>query len=192
MDDRTGSWINQGRAFAAGCLALTSLAAAGCHTSPPAGGSDGGASCSQSSDCNGNGVCRNGACTNAPCSLAIPCQAGEACVNNMCQLGNGPKACQSDSDCPSGTGVCRMMTCTLVACAEATPCPNGELCLNGKCAPGTAMKAGVPGHNISSGGSIAMSSKHIHIGLTGQGRAVGKGSSANHSHTTGATSVMQR
>lgn len=192
MDDRTGGWMENKRAFWFGSLALASIAIAGCHTSPPAGGSDGGTTCSQSSDCNGNGVCRNGMCTNAPCSLAIPCQAGEMCVNNICQVGTSPKACQLDTDCPPGTGVCRMMVCTLVACAEATPCQSGELCLSGKCAPGTAMKAGVPGHNISSGGSISMSSKHIHIGLTGQGRAVGKGASATHSHTTGATSVMQR
>jgi len=37
-----------------------------------------------------------------------------------------------------------------------------------------------------------MSAKHIHIGLTGQGRAVGSSTSTAHKHTTGATAVMSR
>ena len=163
---------------------------AGCHTTAPSGT---GTPCKVDGDCAaGTGVCRGGMCIGVPCTVSAMCSAGEACTGGMCTV-SAPAICKSDSDCTTGTGVCRVGTCAPVACAEATPCSGTEMCVMGQCQAGsTPVTKGAPGHTLAAGGGVSTSGAHIHIGLTGQGRAVGPGASAEHKHLGGATAVLGR
>src|SRR5579871_4580182 len=156
---------------------------AGCHTTAPQG-----TPCSTSTDCMNQTVCRSGMCAQVPCSQTMACMAGETCTAGMCVPSSGMN-CTKSSDCPPAVGVCRMMKCAQVPCSVTMPCLGDEQCVGGNC---RAPAPETPGHTLAAGGSVSTSGKHIHIGLTGQGRAVGTGTSAQHSHTTGATSVMRR
>jgi hypothetical protein len=168
--------------------ALLLLAAAGCQSSsqtppPPA--------CKVDTDCPvGAGVCRAGTCNQVSCTVASMCGPGEICSGGACVAGMPPMTCNASSDCPPASGVCRDGVCVSIPCGEAMTCKVGEQCVAGMCKPGGDK--GVPGHTLAAGGSVSTSDKHIHIGLTGQGRAVGPGASATHHHIGGATAVMGR
>ncbi len=168
----------------ASVLVAAALLIGGCHTTAPQG-----ASCMVSADCAaGTGVCRGGTCTPTPCADSSKCNSDETCTNGMCAPSTGTK-CAQDTDCPPSQGVCRNGLCSQVPCGSTMACLGDEQCVSGKCA---APTKGTPGRTLAAGGSVSTSGKHIHIGLTGQGRAVGTGSSPQHTHTTGATSVMRR
>lgn len=149
--------------------------------------------CQQSIDCtDGASVCRGGYCRQVPCATdQAQCLAGETChpVSGKCVPGLPELACTTSGDCPPGNGVCRGGRCTVVPCGEAAPCHGDELCQIGQCAP---PPPATPGQTLAAGGSVSTSGEHMHIGVTGQGRAVGSGASSEHQHTTGATSVMRR
>jgi hypothetical protein len=173
----------------AGLGALVVLIAAGCNNpSAPAG------VCKESRECAaGTGVCRNGVCTQVTCAnMPTACMAGEMCntTTNQCVPGEAMfKPCKVSTDCAPGTGVCRNMKCTVTPCADTAPCQGDELCVMSQCTPPAKATSG---HSLAAGGSVSTSSKHIHIGLTGQGRAVGASSSSKHKQVTGATSLMRR
>lgn len=174
--------VNWRAVAAAGLLAL---AAAGCHTSPPGPTNT---PCTSSAACVGKGVCRDAVCTPVPCSSGTMCKPDEMCdAKGMCAPGRN---CTKSTDCPPGTGVCRNGACGKVPCTAMMPCMMGESCTMGQCGPPVAK--GTPGSTRAAGGGVSTSAKHIHIGLTGQGRPVGPGGSAAHKHTGGGTSVMQR
>lgn len=156
--------------------------------------------CNSSADCAANtGVCRSGSCTPTTCSASAPCLAGEACTAGMCVPAKGTP-CTLNTDCPSGTGVCRNKICTVVLCSAKAPCTGDEICNAASCTGQeicptgqcTAPTKASPGFTLSAGGAVSQSNQHIHIGLTGQGRAIGNGASPQHTTTTGATSVMRR
>jgi hypothetical protein len=178
-----GPWTLPARALTVAALALAALAAGGCNKGSPPG-------CHVSSDC-ATGVCRGGNCSNVPCNAMMACQSNEKCVNGACTPQGQSQPCKMTSDCPKGSGVCRQGLCINVPCTPMQPCLNGETCVMGQC--GAAMAGGgTPGHTLAAGGAVSTSGKHIHIGLTGQGRAVGPGASPSHQHITGATAVMGR
>jgi len=155
--------------------------------------------CAASIDCApAKNVCRNGACVSVSCSNAggsgTACQAGEMCDLSggagMCVPGMtifGP--CKISTDCAPGTGVCRDMKCAITPCGAGAACLGDEMCVASQCAP---PPKGTTAHTIAAGGSVSMSSAHIHISLTGQGKAVGASSSSQHKAVTGATSLMRR
>src|SRR5262245_4974984 len=154
-------------------LAITStvlvLSVAACQTTAPAGTGTTGTPCMSSGDCTtANGVCRNMMCAPQPCGASNPCMAGEDCVDGMCAPTKGTP-CKIDTDCPPGSGVCRDLLCKKVPCGPTMPCPGEELCLMNSCAPATKASTS---STLAAGGSVSTSAQHIHVGLTGQGRAV--------------------
>ena len=184
-----------------GWLLFGVLAMAGCPSSTPPGG------CKTTADCAaGTGVCRDSKCAPAPCVMGN-CMAGESCdPSGMCKpVGGGDMAMQAGSDAGGGTdgggggcmtnkecvgkGVCRAMKCADVPCGPLVACFGDELCVGGKCAP-----AAKPGNSrtFAAGGTVSTNGKHIHIGITGQGRAIGPGDNGKHSHNAGAPAVLGR
>ena len=148
--------------------------------------------CKTSADCAlGTGVCRDEKCGPTPCGASMKCGVSEMCdAKGMCvPLQETARPCKTSTDCPAGSGVCRSGKCTRTPCSGGTACVGDELCAAGQCAP---PAKGTPGRTFAAGGAVSTSGKHIHVGLTGQGRAVGPGESAAHRHMGGATSVMGR
>jgi Cys-rich repeat protein len=145
--------------------------------------------CTRNDDCakDPNGLfCVSGACV--MCAADKDCPEGKICESSKCTP-RKDTPCKVSTDCPAGAGVCRNGVCTQAACEPDGTCPTGEICVEGKCKAGIK---GTYGRTLAAGGVLSKSSKHIHLGLTGQGRAVGSSTSSGHKHTTGATSVMQR
>ncbi len=147
------------------------------------------ATCQKDADCASGTLCRDKLCKPVTCSASAPCTAGEICDSGgHCKIA---PSCQADADCPSGTGVCRDNLCGPVACPPT--CSTGETCTSGQCvASTTPTTPATTSHTLAAGGSVSTSSKHIHIGITGQGRAVGASSSSTHQHVGGATAVLGR
>ena len=155
------------------------------------------APCKVSSDCpGGTMVCRGDKCSQVACNPMVQCGPGEVCDvgKGMCVPLPNPmgRPCKISVDCPVGQ-VCRAATCGKVPCGANMPCGKDETCVSGVCAPGGGggPKVG-PGTTLSAGGGVASSGKHIHIGITGQGRAVGPSTSGKRSHVGGATKPLHR
>ncbi len=97
----------------------------------------------------------------------------------------------SSSGCVDDTGCKERETCVAKVCVARcpkAPCADGQLCVRGACVtmPETA------GRTLSAGGGISSSAGHIHVNLTGQGRATGTSGGVGHTVQAGATSVLQR
>ncbi len=123
-----------------------------------------------------------------PCGESTRCPVGEACTQGAC----APMVhtCQSTPQCPAEAGVCRNGRCQVVTCADTRGCAAGEICRANACALDTRA---VSGHTLAAGGSISTSPRHIHIGLSGQGRGVGISKApSGRTHLGGSTVVLER
>lgn len=97
----------------------------------------------------------------------------------------------TSSGCVDDTGCKERETCVAKVCVARcpkAPCANGKLCVRGAC----VTMPETTGRTLSAGGGISSSTGHIHVNLTGQGRATGTSDGVGHSVQAGATSVLQR
>lgn len=97
----------------------------------------------------------------------------------------------SSSGCVDDTGCKERETCVAKVCVAKcpkSPCGDGKLCVRGTC----VTMPETTGRTFSAAGGISSSTGHIHVNLTGQGRATGTSGGVGHTVQAGATSVLQR
>ena len=100
-----------------------------------------GTSCSYSSECPGNQICKSGSCV-LQCLGNKDCSPGTSCVGNVCGAGWPADAsadspvqtgapCKLNSDCTAPL-ICSVGSCEL-ECKTAVDCPPGKQCIGNRC-----------------------------------------------------------
>ncbi len=119
------------------CQSCTSSSQCGPHATCQGTHTGTQCACSQDSDCTADEQCQSGTCTpraQTGCTQGfITCDAGQACINNVCG------ACSTYQDCnPPFPGPSRSMglTCingTCTQCTANSQCGGGQACVGGTC-----------------------------------------------------------
>ena len=98
------------------------------------------AACRSDSECKGDRVCINGACTAPPAPTTSGCSTDNDCKGDRtCRAGVCLSRCTVDTQCP-GEEICSQNACVArQSCNVDTDCPGDWLCQNATCvAPATS------------------------------------------------------